>query len=265
MKSLLLTAPSHLEIADIDPPHVGPHDVLVRVAACGICGSDVHGYDGGSGRRIPPLVMGHEAAGIVEEVGVRVKGYKAGDRVTFDSMISNPRSWFSRAGLGHLCDDRRVLGVSCGEYRQYGAFAELVSVPEHIVYAVPPDLSLEHAALIEPVSIAVHAVGRASPRLGDQRAGRWRRHDWAVVRPGGARRGGGQDRGVRSRRDASREGAGGRGGPGARSVSADVPALFVGEADRARRGIGVGGRWYGRSGRTAIAQRAQRRDGCVGG
>ncbi|MCA9258358.1 MAG: galactitol-1-phosphate 5-dehydrogenase [Planctomycetales bacterium] len=167
MKALLLTAPSRLEIADVPCPDVGPHDVQVRVAACGICGSDVHGYDGSSGRRIPPLVMGHEAAGVVERVGTEVKRFVPGDRVTFDSMFSNPASWYSRRGLAHLCDDRRVMGVSCGDYRQHGAFAELVSVPEHIVYRVPDALSLEHAALIEPVSIAVHAMRRAVPQLGD--------------------------------------------------------------------------------------------------
>jgi L-iditol 2-dehydrogenase len=63
MKALLLTAPGRLELADLEVPHVGPGEVRVRVAACGICGSDVHGYTGAAGRRIPPLVMGHEAAG----------------------------------------------------------------------------------------------------------------------------------------------------------------------------------------------------------
>jgi L-iditol 2-dehydrogenase len=127
------------------------------VKACGICGSDVHGMDGSTGRRRPPIVMGHEAAGVIERVGSEVTGYNVGDRVTFDSTIYNPSSYFSRKGLVNLCDDRRVLGVSCEDYRQHGAFAELVSVPNHILYALPPDMSYEQAALVEPVSIAVHA------------------------------------------------------------------------------------------------------------
>jgi L-iditol 2-dehydrogenase len=144
------------EVQDMPEPAPGPRDVIVRVKACGICGSDVHGMDGSTGRRRPPIVMGHEAAGVVEQVGAEVQGYKVGDRVTFDSTIYNPRA-SSRSGLINLCDDRRVLGVSCEDYRQHGAFAELVSVPHHILYALPPGMTYEQAALVEPVSIAVHA------------------------------------------------------------------------------------------------------------
>src|SRR2546421_5516162 len=88
MKVLLLSEYKHLEIADLPEPTWGPGEVLVKVAACGICGSDVHGYDGSSGRRIPPIVMGHEAAGRVAKVGPQVTGWAEGDRVTFDSTIS---------------------------------------------------------------------------------------------------------------------------------------------------------------------------------
>ncbi|MDR3777464.1 MAG: alcohol dehydrogenase catalytic domain-containing protein, partial [Terracidiphilus sp.] len=87
MKSLLLSEYNHLEIADLPMPAVSADEVLVRVEACGICGSDVHGYDGSSGRRIPPIVMGHEAAGTIAAVGAEVKRYAKGDRVTFDSTV----------------------------------------------------------------------------------------------------------------------------------------------------------------------------------
>jgi len=157
MKALMLKAYGQLEVQDVPPPGVGPRDVLVRVMACGICGSDVHGMDGSTGRRIPPIVMGHEAAGLVERVGAHVTSFAAGDRVTFDSTIYNPESFFSRRGLVNLCDDRRVLGVSCEDYRQDGAFAELVAVPSHILYSLPPGMTFEQAAMVEPVSIAVHA------------------------------------------------------------------------------------------------------------
>jgi len=82
MKSLLLSEYSHLELTDLPIPAVGRGEVLVRVEACGICGSDVHGYDGSTGRRIPPIVMGHEAAGTVEATGEGVTKYSKGDRVT---------------------------------------------------------------------------------------------------------------------------------------------------------------------------------------
>ena len=167
MKALVLQAYGQLEIQDVPPPGIGPKDVLVRVMACGICGSDVHGMDGSTGRRIPPIVMGHEAAGLVERVGAQVTSFRPGDRVTCDSTIYNPQSFFSRRGLVNLCDDRRVLGVSCEDYRQNGAFAELVSVPSHILYSLPPGMTFEQAAMVEPVSIAVHARNLTPMASGD--------------------------------------------------------------------------------------------------
>ena len=167
MKALLLTEYKNLEVTDFDNPSVGPKDLLIRVEACGICGSDIHGYDGSSGRRIPPLVMGHEAAGIVTEVGSEVSDFKVGDHVTFDSTVSCGACFHCRRGEINLCDNRMVLGVSCGEYRRHGAFAELVSVPEHICYRLPDEMPFEHAALIEAVSVAVHAANRTPVRLGD--------------------------------------------------------------------------------------------------
>ena len=87
MKALLLSRYKHLEIVDLPEPVPGPGEVLVRVAACGICGSDIHGYDGSTGRRIPPIVMGHEAAGTVCGWGEGVTGFANDDRVTFDSTV----------------------------------------------------------------------------------------------------------------------------------------------------------------------------------
>jgi L-iditol 2-dehydrogenase len=163
MKALLLVAPEKFEITEMPTPDFGPDDLLVRVQACGICGSDVHGYDGSTGRRIPPIVMGHEAAGVVETVGADVRQFRPGDRVTFDSTISCGQCEFCRAGRINLCDNRRVLGVSCEEYRQHGCFAEFVAIPQRIAYRLPDALSFPHAAMIEAVSIALHAIGRAPP------------------------------------------------------------------------------------------------------
>lgn len=160
MQALLLTEYRKLELASLERPAVGPRDVLVAVRACGICGSDVHGFDGSTGRRIPPLVMGHEAAGVVAEIGSDVGRCGVGDRVTFDSTISCGQCDACRRGETNLCAQRRILGVSCDEYRQFGAFAEFVCVPEHIVYPLPNGLPFEQAAFTEPLSIALHAVGR---------------------------------------------------------------------------------------------------------
>src|SRR5690349_2151894 len=136
MKALLLSKYKQLEIADLPEPQAGPTDVLVQVAACGICGSDVHGYDGSSGRRIPPIIMGHEAAGTIVEAGAKVDRARIGDRVTFDSTVSCGECDSCRRGAVNLCQNRRVLGVSCGDYRQHGAFAEFVAVPQQILYAL---------------------------------------------------------------------------------------------------------------------------------
>jgi L-iditol 2-dehydrogenase len=158
MKALLLSSYRHLEIADMPPPVPGPDGVLVRVAACGICGSDVHGYDGSSGRRIPPIVMGHEAAGTVSAVGAGVRNFSVGNGVTFDSTISCGACDYCNRGEINLCDTRRVLGVSCADYRCAGAFAEYVVVPQNIVHRLPESLSFSEAAMLEAVSVALHAV-----------------------------------------------------------------------------------------------------------
>ncbi|MDO8543508.1 MAG: galactitol-1-phosphate 5-dehydrogenase [Opitutaceae bacterium] len=160
MKALLLTAPSQLQLVDFPEPKPAEDEVLVRVRACGICGSDVHGWDGSSGRRNPPLIMGHEASGEIVATGPRVSMWKVGDRVTFDSTIYCGQCRFCRAGQVNLCENRRVVGVSPSEYKQHGAFAEFLALPARILYRLPDTVPFEQAAMVEPVSIAVHAVQR---------------------------------------------------------------------------------------------------------
>lgn len=167
LKALVLTSYNHFEYTDVPDPTCGPEDVLVQVKACGICGSDVHGLDGSTGRRIPPVIMGHEAAGVIAAVGSQVTGFAVGERVTFDSTIYCGSCWYCRRGLVNLCDDRRVLGVSCGEYRRDGAFAEVVGVPQRTAYRLPEGVSFQDAALVEPLCVAVHAVNRTPLALND--------------------------------------------------------------------------------------------------
>jgi L-iditol 2-dehydrogenase len=161
MKALVLREYGLLSVDEVARPKPGPDEVLVRVRACGICGSDVHGMDGSTGRRIPPLIMGHEGAGEIAEVGSAVGRWKPGDRVTFDSTLYCGKCWHCLRGEVNLCEERRVLGVSCAEFRRDGAFAEFVAVPERVVYRLPEGLSFEQAAMVEAVSVATHAVGRA--------------------------------------------------------------------------------------------------------
>jgi L-iditol 2-dehydrogenase len=168
MKALLLSQYRHLEIADLPVPQPGSGEVLVRVAACGICGSDVHGYDGSSGRRIPPIVMGHEAAGRIAALGDGVHGFAVDDRVTFDSTVYCGVCGPCGRGEVNLCDHRQVLGVSCSDYRRTGAFAEFVVVPSRILYRLPDNLSFAEAALLEAVAVALHAVSLAHVSAGSQ-------------------------------------------------------------------------------------------------
>jgi L-iditol 2-dehydrogenase len=167
MKALLLTEYNHLEMRDLPDPTPGPDELLIQVAACGICGSDVHGYDGSTGRRIPPIVMGHEAAGIVAAVGTEVSGFAPGDRVTFDSTVFCGVCDYCLQGQVNLCDHREVIGVSCGEYRRAGAFAELLTVPARVAYRLPDNLSYPEAAMLEAVSVALHGVA-VSELMGEE-------------------------------------------------------------------------------------------------
>jgi L-iditol 2-dehydrogenase len=167
MKALVLQRYGVLEHRDVPEPEIGAAEVLVQIKACGICGSDVHGMDGSTGRRIPPVIMGHEASGVIARLGGQVSGWSVGDRVTFDSMISCGDCWHCRRGEINLCDKRRVLGVSCDEYRRDGAFAEYVAVPQRILYRIPEEVDFIHAAMAEPLSVAVHAVRLARPDIGE--------------------------------------------------------------------------------------------------
>lgn len=158
MNALVLTDYLRLELQQVATPEAGPDEVLIRVAACGICGSDVHGFDGSSGRRIPPIIMGHEGAGIIAAVGSAVIGWNIGDRVTFDSTIYCGQCRFCRSGQVNLCDSRHVIGVSCADYRRDGAFADYVVVPARVLYRLPDELPFAEAAMVEAASVALHAV-----------------------------------------------------------------------------------------------------------
>jgi len=167
MKALTLTEYNHFEYGDAPKPEAGEGEVLIRVKACGICGSDVHGMDGSSGRRIPPIIMGHEASGIIETVGDSVEGWQEGDTVTFDSMVYCGKCPACEKGQVNLCEHRQVMGVSCPEFKRHGAYAEYVTVPSHILYKIPDGMSFEEAAFAEPISVALHAVNRVPIQKGD--------------------------------------------------------------------------------------------------
>lgn len=158
MNALTLTEYKKMTYQQVPKPTIAANEVLIRVKACGICGSDIHGYDGSTGRRKPPIIMGHEAAGVIEALGADVESWAVGDRVTFDSTIYCGRCDYCMKGQVNLCGNRRVLGVSCDDYRRDGAFAEYIAVPAHILYRLPDSVSFDEASLVEPLSVALHAV-----------------------------------------------------------------------------------------------------------
>ena len=168
MKALVLEEYNKLVYKEVPDPEIKSDEVLVRVRACGICGSDVHGLDGSTGRRIPPMIMGHEASGEIAEVGKDVKDWKKGDRVTFDSTVYPLNDWYTLDGKYNLSDNREVIGVSPGDYRRNGAFAEYLSIPSHILYRIPDTVTYEQAAMVEAVAVALHAVNISKLRTGEK-------------------------------------------------------------------------------------------------
>lgn len=164
MKALVLESYGNLVYREMPDPIESPDTVLVEIEACAICGSDVHGMDGSTGRRIPPVIMGHEAAGTVVSVGSDVTEFHPGDRVAMDSTLFCGTCPACIRGDVNLCDTLRVIGVSCSEYRVDGAFAERICVPARILYPLPDHLSFERAAMAEPLAIALHAISRLPVR-----------------------------------------------------------------------------------------------------
>ena len=167
MKALVLEEYNKLIYKDVDIPKVMPDEVLIHVKACGICGSDVHGMDGSTGRRQPPVIMGHEASGVIVETGQEVTSWKKGDRVTFDSTVYPLNDWYTLKGRYNLSEGREVIGVSPVEYKRHGAFAEYLAVPQHILYKIPENVSFEQAAMVEPAAVAAHAVRLSDIKAGD--------------------------------------------------------------------------------------------------
>jgi 2-desacetyl-2-hydroxyethyl bacteriochlorophyllide A dehydrogenase len=145
------------EVAD---PRPGPGEVVVRVAACGICGSDLEGYlatPGMRARRVPPLLLGHEFAGVVEEGPPEW----VGSRVAVNPLVSCGLCARCREGKSHLCPKRQLIGLN-----RPGAFAERVVVPLQQLHPLPPGLPVWKGALAEPLAVALHAVNLANPPLG---------------------------------------------------------------------------------------------------
>lgn len=166
MKTLVLEDFGCLQVRERPRPEPSPDDVLVRVTATGICGSDIHGYAGETGRRSRGQVMGHETVGRIETVGSSVSrtDLGLGRLVTFNPLIGCGRCPSCGCGEPHHCSDKEVVGASAA---RPGAFAEFVTVPADNIVVLPDSMPAEHGALIEPLAVALHAVRRAGLRPGE--------------------------------------------------------------------------------------------------
>jgi threonine dehydrogenase-like Zn-dependent dehydrogenase len=165
MRALMFHGAKDLRVEELPDPVPGPDEVLIQVRSAGICGSDVHGYSGETGRRVPGMVMGHEAAGVVAAAGAQVRGLRSGDAVTFNPVLDCGTCEMCRAGRHSLCSTRRVIGVTPDAV---GAFAEWICVREANVLRLPHQLDTVHGALVEPMAVGVHAVALAGVRQGDR-------------------------------------------------------------------------------------------------
>ncbi|HKI58224.1 MAG TPA: zinc-binding dehydrogenase [Trueperaceae bacterium] len=154
----------HVAVVDVAEPEIRPGHVIVEVAAAGICGTDVHIVDGEFATE-PPVTMGHELAGTVRELGEGVHGWQVGDRVTSETYFSTcGRCIHCRRGRPNLCTERKSIGS-----KRDGAFAPYLLVPAVNLHRVPEALSLERAALTEPLACTVHGViDTAGVRAGDR-------------------------------------------------------------------------------------------------
>ncbi|MGL5117592.1 MAG: zinc-dependent alcohol dehydrogenase [Beijerinckiaceae bacterium] len=148
MKALVYLGPHQMVHRDEPDPVAGPGDVIVKVEAVGICGSDMHAWHGHDSRRPPPLILGHEAAGCI------MGGARDGERVTINPLVVDPACPYAIEGRWHLSPTRQILSMP----PRPGAFAGFVRVPERNVVAIPDDLPMAQAALAEPVAVSWHAV-----------------------------------------------------------------------------------------------------------
>lgn len=163
MKALVYEGPWQMPVREIPAPEPAAGEVIVSVKATGVCGSDVHGFTGSTGRRIAPMVMGHEFSGEITAVGDGVTAHKAGDRVVVQPIITCGQCANCLAGMPNICTNRRGLGMMTTN----GSNADAVAVPEQLLYDLPAEVPWEQGALIEPLSVAMHAANMSPIRLMD--------------------------------------------------------------------------------------------------
>jgi L-iditol 2-dehydrogenase len=156
MLQAVMTNPGKIEFREIVKPTPANDEVLIQMKRIGVCGSDIHVFHGLHPYTSYPIVQGHEVAGVVAEVGVEVTGFNTGDKVIFMPQVTCGVCYPCRHGMYHICDNLKVMG-----FQTNGAAQEYFSVNVKNVLKLPESISLDQAALIEPISVAVHCLSRA--------------------------------------------------------------------------------------------------------
>lgn len=155
MRALVYEGPYSMPLKEVDDPVLKSDQVMVQVKAVGICGSDVHGYRGTTGRRVPPIIMGHEFSGVITAVGSSVTSREIGDRVVISPLLTCGICESCLAGKPNICQDRHCLGVDMN-----GSYAEYISVHHSMVHTLPDSVSFEQGAMVEPLAVSMHAVNQ---------------------------------------------------------------------------------------------------------
>lgn len=161
MKQAVMVEPGKIEFRKAEKPTIQDSEILMQTRRIGVCGSDIHVFHGAHPYTTYPVVQGHEVAGHVAQVGKAVKGITVGEKVTFTPQVVCGECYPCRRGKYNVCENLRVMGFQTG-----GAGQEYFPLPEWNVFKLPDELSLDHAAMIEPVAVAVHAVRRGGDVTG---------------------------------------------------------------------------------------------------
>lgn len=164
MKAAVFYEPGVMKVEEKKEPTVTGDEVLIRVMAAGVCGTDLHIFDGAKGASecFPPVILGHEFAGIVEEVGEAVTQIKPGDHVTVDPSIMCGKCYSCQTGKPHFCETYSATGVTYD-----GGFAQFCKAKEKQIYTLNPEVTFEEGALCEPLGCCLHGIDRANIRTGD--------------------------------------------------------------------------------------------------
>ncbi|QMV42774.1 zinc-dependent alcohol dehydrogenase [Cohnella cholangitidis] len=164
MKAVFVQDAYEVVVKEVDMPEPGNNEVLIKVKAAGICGSDIHTYKGLHPFRKPPVIIGHELSGEVVQVGSAVTKFQAGDRVTVEPQTGCGTCEYCLTGNVNYCENRGAPGIGAW----YGAMAEYFAAPEQTVFKLPDGMDYEQGALVEPFAVGVHAVRKAGIGVGDK-------------------------------------------------------------------------------------------------